>query len=161
MQYELSWRETLCLVAICWQVVIANAVWRSVGDEIASTTPQVWLVAGSHLGFAKKSFHSIASDKNRAVSVELVSRLPRRVFYTARHDKNCKQVACDGIASPRWDSQVTRIAGQRTCGKYKRRVIITSVLGMEARQGSDSLDFFFGLLGNEAERTSAAQGFDC
>jgi hypothetical protein len=44
--------------------VIANAVWRSVGNEIASTTPQVWLAAGSHLGFAEKSFHSIASDKN-------------------------------------------------------------------------------------------------
>ena len=67
--------------------VIANVVWRSVGDEIASTTPQVWLVADSHLGFAKKSFHSIASDKNRAASVELVSRLPRRVFCTARNDK--------------------------------------------------------------------------
>jgi hypothetical protein len=36
--------------------------------EIASTTPQVWLVAGSHLGFAEKSFHSIASDKGLAAS---------------------------------------------------------------------------------------------
>ena len=44
-------------------------------------------------------------------------------------------------------SRVTRIAGQRTCGKYKRRVIITSVLGMEARQGSDSLDFFLDFWG--------------
>ena len=25
-------------------------------EEIASTTPQMWLVAGSHLGFAEKSF---------------------------------------------------------------------------------------------------------
>ena len=135
-------------------------------DEIASTTPQVWLVAGSHLGFAKKSFHSIASDKNRAVSVELVSRLPRRVFYTARNDKELESKNYDQVAG-QWDcfcrftpsrvtkvvrndkvrgqvfSRVPRIAGQRTCGKYKRRVVITSVLGMEARQGSDSLDFFW------------------
>jgi hypothetical protein len=40
------------------------------GKQIASTTPQVWLVAGSHLGFAKKSFHSIASDKNCVASVK-------------------------------------------------------------------------------------------
>ena len=38
------------------------------------------------------SLPSIASDKNRAASVELVSRLPRRVFYTARNDKVCGQV---------------------------------------------------------------------
>jgi len=30
---------------------------------IASITPQVWLVAGSHLGFAKTSFHSIAMTR--------------------------------------------------------------------------------------------------
>jgi len=41
-----------------FRIVIANAVWRSVGNGIASTTPQVWLVAGSHLGFAKKSFQA-------------------------------------------------------------------------------------------------------
>ncbi len=37
------------------RVVIANVVWRSALEEIASTTPhskQVWLVAGSDLGFA-------------------------------------------------------------------------------------------------------------
>jgi len=88
--------------------VIANVVWRSVGDEIASTTPQVWLVAGSHLGFAKN------------LARLAMTRGVRQVF-----------------------SRVPRIAGQRTCGKYKRRVVITSVLGMEARQGSDSLDFFW------------------
>jgi|GEM_PF-5206880 len=31
--------------------------------QIASTTPQVWLVAGSYLGFAEKSFHSIAMTR--------------------------------------------------------------------------------------------------
>ena len=67
--------------------VIANAVWRSTGKEIASTTPQMWLVAGSHLGFAKKSFHSIASDKVLWQETR-GSRLPRRVFYTSRNDKN-------------------------------------------------------------------------
>jgi hypothetical protein len=39
------------------------------GKEIASTTPQVWLVAGSHLGFAKKSCWGFAmtrfAGKNR------------------------------------------------------------------------------------------------
>jgi len=43
--------------------VIANAVRRSVGKQIASSTPQMWIVAGSHLGFAKKSFHSIAMTR--------------------------------------------------------------------------------------------------
>ena len=64
--------------------------------QIASTTPQVWLVAGSHLGFAKKSFHSIASDKGvlamtRSVDKSLAMRLPRRVFYTSRNDKVLRQ----------------------------------------------------------------------
>ena len=40
-----------------------KTTWRSVGKEIASTTPQEWLVAGSHLGFAEKSFHSIAMTR--------------------------------------------------------------------------------------------------
>ena len=31
--------------------------------QIASITPQVWLVTGSHLGFAKTSFHSIAMTR--------------------------------------------------------------------------------------------------
>ena len=76
------------------RIVIANAVWRSTGKEIASTTPQMWLVAGSHLGFAEKSFHSIASDKNReqVTGKSRAMRLPRRAFCTARNDKNCGQV---------------------------------------------------------------------
>ena len=47
----------------------------SVSKEIASTTPQVWLVAGSHLGFAKKSFHSIASDKKCRQVLSQVTKL--------------------------------------------------------------------------------------
>ncbi len=111
---NLSWREALCLVTICWQVVmarrlprrafctarndklrivIANVVWRSSGKEIASTTPQVWLVAGSHLGFAKTSFHSIASDKNReqVTGKSRAMRLLRRAFCTSRNDKVLRQ----------------------------------------------------------------------
>ena len=51
------------------RVVIANAVWRSVSNKIASVT----------------MFHR--NDKNRAISVELVRRWPHRAFSTARNDK--------------------------------------------------------------------------
>jgi len=34
------------------------------GKQIASTTPQVWLVAGSHLGFAENLF-KLRHDKKR------------------------------------------------------------------------------------------------
>ena len=72
-------------------------------EEIASTTPQVWLVAGLHLGFAKKSFHSIASDKVLGQEMR-GSRLPRRVFYTSRNDKN----------------RAARFAMTRTASKFHR-----------------------------------------
>jgi hypothetical protein len=39
-------------------------VWQSTGEEIASTMPQVWLVAGSHLGFAENLF-KLRHDKKR------------------------------------------------------------------------------------------------
>ena len=58
-------RAQVTRIGKCKKVVIANVVWRSTCEKIASTTPQEWLVAGSHLGFAEKSFHSIASDKKR------------------------------------------------------------------------------------------------
>jgi hypothetical protein len=107
-----------------FRIVIANVVWRSSGKEIASTTPQVWLVAGSHLGFAKKSFHSIASDKNRAVSVELVSRLPRRVFCTARNDKELESKNYDQVAG-QWDCfsfssfAMTRFVGKSRASRVR------------------------------------------
>ena len=52
-------------------------------DEIAFTTPQVWLVAGSHLGFAEKSFHFIAMTR-------IVGKLqPMRLLHPVgvRNDK--------------------------------------------------------------------------
>jgi hypothetical protein len=50
------------------QFVIANVVWRSVGNEIASTTPHFetsLLVASSHLGFAKKIFQGSRATKTK------------------------------------------------------------------------------------------------
>ena len=54
--------RSIAMTRVAWQV--ADKCRTS--KQITSTTPQEWLVAGSHLGFAKKSFLSIASDKNRA-----------------------------------------------------------------------------------------------
>jgi hypothetical protein len=68
------YRKILALSAAKKQFVIANVVWRSVGNEIASTTPHFetsLLAAGSHLGFAKKSFkvrkrqNSLASNNKK------------------------------------------------------------------------------------------------
>ena len=43
-------------------------------EEIASTTPQVWLVAGLHLGFAKKIFSLHRNDNFRVVIANAVWR---------------------------------------------------------------------------------------
>ena len=55
-----SWREALSLVAILFFLALrasqSNPKTSVACKQIASTTPQVWLVAGSHLGFAEKSF---------------------------------------------------------------------------------------------------------
>ena len=51
-------RAQVARIGKCKKVVITNVVWRSTCEKIASTTPQEWLVAGSHLGFAKKSFQA-------------------------------------------------------------------------------------------------------
>jgi hypothetical protein len=59
------YRKILALSAAKKQFVIANVVWRSVGNEIASTTPHFetsLLVAGSHLGFAGKKY--VRNDNN-------------------------------------------------------------------------------------------------
>ena len=77
--------------------VIANAVWRSVGNEIASVVSlhrsDKKIVAGSHLGFAKKAFHSIASDKK------------------------CRQVL----------SQVTKLACERQSKKNSSQIIFSKI----------------------------------
>jgi hypothetical protein len=41
---------------------------------MASTTPQMWLVAGSHLGFAKKIFSLHRNDKIRMASFLAMTR---------------------------------------------------------------------------------------
>ena len=62
------------------------------------------------------SLCSISSDKNRAISVELVSRLPRRVFYTARNDKRC---AASSFAS---DNEKNKIPRKTIFSKIKVRI---------------------------------------
>ena len=58
-QYELSSRTQCGDLGFCHyersEVIQKSSV---ACEEIASTTPQVWLVAGLHLGFAKKSFQA-------------------------------------------------------------------------------------------------------
>ena len=41
----------------------------------------------AHIQASQKHLVGVRNDKGLAASVELVSRLPRRVFYTARNDK--------------------------------------------------------------------------
>ena len=110
-------------------------MWRSTGKQIASTTPQMWLVAGSHLGFAEKSFHSIASDKNRG-------QVPSRV--TSRGKTNCHGERL--LAS--WPS-VNNLLSLTQCGdllamRLPRRVFYTSrndkVLRQEPRASSIASD---------------------
>ena len=53
----------------CYQKILQKNVYRTCAgncDEIASTTPQVWLVAGSHLGFAENLF-KLRNDKFKIV----------------------------------------------------------------------------------------------
>ena len=95
--------------------VIANVVWRFVGKEIASTTPQMWLVAGSHLGFAKKSFHSIASDKRRAASFLASDKKLATSCHRERSVAICWQGDCRAVYS-------TRLAMTRTASKNHEQV---------------------------------------
>ena len=64
-QYELSSRTQCGDLGFCHyersEVIQKSSV---ACEEIASTTPQMWLVAGSHLGFAENLF-KLRNDKNR------------------------------------------------------------------------------------------------
>jgi hypothetical protein len=104
------------------RVVMANAVRPSVSKEIASTTPQVRLVAGSHLGFAENLF-KLRNDKIRIVIANAVRRSVSKeiasVVSLHRNDKRCAAsvglswrtqcgdllATCKEIASPCWGSQ--------------------------------------------------------
>ena len=84
-------------VAICWQwdcravhsarlAMTRTAGKCRTGKEIASTTPQMWLVAGSHLGFAKTSCWGSqrqGSQTRTATSVELARRLRQSLRFFA------------------------------------------------------------------------------
>ena len=135
-QYELSSRTQCGDLGFCHyersEVIQKSSV---ACEEIASTTPQVWLVAGLHLGFAKKSFHSIASDKVLGQEMR-GSRLPRRVFYTSRNDKN----------------RAARFAMTRFAGKCRNKCVRD---GKPVRVRTRGI-FLGTFLGSEAERTSAA-----
>ena len=72
---ELSSRTQCGDLTTSWHGERVLASRPSVSKEFASTTPQVWLVAGSHLGFAKKAFHSIASDKKCRQVLSQVTKL--------------------------------------------------------------------------------------
>ena len=78
-------------------------------NAIASTTPQEWLVAGSHLGFAEKSFHSIAMTKSVRKNRNQVYK--RLVMANAVQPSVSKEIAAPCIQHG---------AQQEACGKFSR-----------------------------------------
>jgi hypothetical protein len=78
------YRKILVLSAAKKQFVIVNVVWRSVGNEIASVVSlhrnDKKIVAGSHLGFAKKSF-KVRKRQNSLASNNKKTKFPSQSHF--------------------------------------------------------------------------------
>ena len=89
---------------------MANAVRPSVSKEIASTTPQVRLVAGSHLGFAENLF-KLRNDKIRIVMANAVWRSVGKEIAAPCIQHGSQQEAC-GKFSRECQEPCARTAGK-------------------------------------------------
>ena len=96
----------------CYQKFLQKNIYRTCDrncKQIASTTPQMWLVAGSHLGFAENLF-KLRNDKFRVVMARSLLRRRGHLSASCHRERGvaiCWQVDCRAVYS-------TRLAMTRT-----------------------------------------------